>query len=137
MFPKIGEIDNLQKLRVCGTGFRAKYVYAVNGIVTRSFFQHLKNKKYEDAKAELMTLPGVGPKIADCILLFSCDHLTAFPIDTWIEKVLREQYGRTEKSYEKLSCWTRFYFGEYAGYAQQFLYHWRRNVKHKTLMSCP
>lgn len=122
LFPRIGEIDNLQKLQQCGTGYRAKFIHVVNNTVTQSFFNKLKKQPYEDAKASLMELPGIGPKIAECILLFSLDHLNAFPIDTHIQKVVNEHY-KNQNPQE--------YFSPYAGYAQQFLYHWRRNKKQK------
>ena len=128
-FPKIGEINNLQKLKECGTGFRAKYIYEVNNTVTLSFFTKLKRLPYEDAKTALMELPGIGPKVADCILLFSLDHLSAFPIDTWMEKVLIQNYNKRKKTYAHLSAFARDYFGQNAGYAQQFLYHWKRNMQ--------
>ena len=127
-FPKIGEIDNLEKLKECGTGFRAKYIYEANNTVTKPFYNKLKRLNYGDAKEKLMELPGIGPKVADCILLFSLDHLSAFPIDTWMEKVLTENYNKRKKTYSHLSNFARDYFGEYAGYAQQFLYHWKRNI---------
>jgi|SRR3989344_3382681 len=129
LFPQIGEIDDVEKLRNCGTGFRAKYIAAVNDTVTAGFLNKLRKLRYEDAHAALMELPGVGPKIADCVLLFSCDHLSAFPIDTWMEKVLVEDYGKKKKTYAHLSSFARERFGDYAGYAQQFLYHWKRNEK--------
>jgi len=127
-FPKIGEIDDVEKLKQCGTGYRAKFIHAVNGIVTRRFFLQLKKMDYETAHDALMELPGIGPKIADCILLFSCDQMSAFPIDTWMEKVLVDNYGRRKRTYTHLSSFARDYFGDYAGYAQQFLYHWKRNL---------
>ena len=127
-FPKIGAIDDEKKLRECGTGYRAKFIQAVNGMVTPRFFAQLKKMDYSDAHDALMELPGIGPKIADCILLFSCDHMSAFPIDTWMEKVLVEHYGRKKGNYTSLSAFARSHFGEYAGYAQQFLYHWKRNL---------
>lgn len=127
LFPKIGEIDDEKKLRECGTGFRAKYIAEVNSTVTSTFFKKLKTKPYQEAKARLMELPGIGPKVADCILLFSCDHLNAFPIDTWGEKILKEDYNQHPKAnYAKLSAFAQSYFSPYAGYAQQFLYHWKR-----------
>lgn len=130
LFPKIGEIDNLNKIKKCGTGFRARYLYEANNTITPSFFTKLKQKSYEEAKAMLMELPGIGPKVADCILLFSLDHLNAFPIDVWMEKVLRENYRnhiKTKKAnHNQLHAFAQNYFKPYAGYAQQFLYHWRR-----------
>ena len=127
LFPKVGEIDNLQKLKKCGTGFRAKYIYAVNNIVNPSFFKKLKRKPYQEAKAALMELPGIGTKIADCILLFSLDHLEAFPVDVWMEKVLKENYEKVNN--KEMLSFAQDYFKPYAGYAQQFLYHWRRCSK--------
>lgn len=129
LFPKIGEIDNWKKLKQCNAGFRGKYIYEVNSMVTPSFFRKLKRKSYEEAKAVLMELPGVGEKIADCILLFSLDYLHAFPIDVWMERVLREHYLQKKMSYKQIVAFAQQYFGEYAGYAQQFLYHWRRCLK--------
>ena len=129
IFPRVGEIDSLQKLRKCGTGFRAKYIYAINNTVTPSFFKKLKKKPYHKAKASLMELPGIGSKIADCILLFSLDHLNAFPIDVWIEKALKENYTKNKKVNNKqLLSFAQDHFKPYAGYAQQFLYHWRRSL---------
>jgi N-glycosylase/DNA lyase len=127
LFPKIGEIDSVKKLQQCGTGYRAKYIHAVNNMLTVSFFRKLKKQSYEDAKIELMKLPGIGPKVADCILLFSLDYLNSFPIDTWTEKVIKENY--TKGNQKQLAEFAQNYFSPYAGYAQQFLYHWRRKEK--------
>ncbi len=132
LFPKVGEIDNLKKIKECGTGFRAKYIYDVNGSVTSTFFKRLKKRDYSDAKEELMELPGVGPKVADCVLLFSLEKLNAFPIDVWIAKVLKENYIEVGSgkniNYKNMLEFAQKYFNPYAGYAQQFLYHWRRNI---------
>ena len=77
---------------------------------------------YEKCVETLLTIKGVGPKVADCIALFGYGHLEAFPIDARIEKVLKNVYGK-EGSYSKLSEFARDKFGRYAGYAQEFLYH--------------
>ena len=140
LFPKVGEMNNQKKIRGCGTGFRAKYIYEVNNTVTASFFKNLKKKSYEDAKAALMELPGIGPKVADCILLFSLDHLNAFPVDTWMEKVMLQHYNEQIKQQTKkqktnaddIRSFSQNYFSPYAGYAQQFLYHWVRHEKDRT-----
>jgi N-glycosylase/DNA lyase len=97
---------------------------------------------YEQAKVELCQFPGVGLKVADCILLFSLEKLEAFPIDVWIKRIMLKYYFRhfsvgfvkdlrMEKSlsnaeYEILSRFGREYFGDYAGYAQEYLYHYER-----------
>ncbi|MFQ5758445.1 MAG: hypothetical protein ACE5IF_02060, partial [Candidatus Bathyarchaeia archaeon] len=93
-------------------------------------------------KRELLRLPGVGQKVADCVLLFSLDKLEAFPVDIWMKRVILESYpDRFEKSfikmiskkssitpheYEEISSFGRKYFGKYAGYAQEYLFHYKR-----------
>lgn len=81
----------------------------------------------EMAREELMKLPGVGPKIADCVLLFGYGKYDAFPVDTWILKVLVQAYFRgRHKPLSQLQVFSRKHFGPYRGYAQQFLFHWVR-----------
>jgi N-glycosylase/DNA lyase len=138
---------SLHELTACGLGYRAKYVSETAKQVSGKTFdlEHLKKKAYEKAKKELTDLPGVGPKAADCILLFSLDMLEAFPIDVWIRRVILKYYGRhfsdefvkkisTQESlssceYEKMSYFGREYFGKYAGYAQEYLYHYERTQR--------
>ena len=82
----------------------------------------IKKMDYEECIETLLTINGVGPKVADCIALFAYGHMEAFPIDARIGKVLRNVYGQ-EGSYARLSAYSREKFGRYAGYAQEFLYH--------------
>ena len=128
----------------CGLGYRAKYVLETSKRINASKFdlEALKNMPYEQAKVELCQFPGVGLKVADCILLFSLEKLEAFPIDVWIKRIMLKYYFRhfsvgfvkdlrMEKSlsnaeYEILSRFGREYFGDYAGYAQEYLYHYER-----------
>lgn len=126
-FPDVGSLNDLEKIRLCGVGYRAKYLFEINKVVDAKFLETLKKKSYEDAKQMLITLPGVGEKIADCVCLYSLGHHQAFPLDVWMKRVLKENYGK-EGSYEDLSKWARTYFGEYAGWAQQHLYHFARNL---------
>lgn len=121
-FPEINKINNLTKIKAAATGYRANYIYQVNRIVTKHFFTKLKKQK--KAKQELTKLPGIGEKIADCILLFSLNHLDAFPIDTWIRKGLEQYYGLKPK---QMRDFAQSYFPQYGGYAQQYLYHYWRN----------
>ncbi|MGQ9542632.1 MAG: DNA-3-methyladenine glycosylase family protein [Candidatus Bathyarchaeia archaeon] len=109
-------------------------------------FNVLKRMPYHEAKASLISLcRGVGNKVADCVLLFSLDKLEAFPIDVWVARAITELYheyldknlaGRIAKNphlsnrdYESLSRFARSRFGRYAGYAQEYLYYWRRTHK--------
>ena len=75
-----------------------------------------------------MELPGVGEKIASCVLLFGFGHIGAFPVDVWIQRAMEELYFEGEKTpINVIAEFGKYYFGVNAGYAQQFLYHWRRN----------
>ena len=82
------------------------------------------------ARVELCRLPGVGEKIANCVLLFGFGRLRAFPIDVWIERVLREIYflGKRKVTPKKLRTFSSDYFGDYGGYAQQYLFHHARTM---------
>ena len=80
---------------------------------------------------KITQLPGIGDKVGQCILLFSLKHHGAFPVDTWIEKAMKRLYNLDENLAAKhIQAIGRTYFGEYAGYAQQFLYHYSRNNRH-------
>ena len=80
-----------------------------------------------------MSLHVVGPKIADCVLVFSLDKLEAFPIDVWVKRALTDWYFPNQKppSNQDLLVWANEYFGEYAGYSQQYLFHGRRLLDSK------
>ena len=139
----------LAELYACGLGYRAPFLKKVAASVVddRIDFVALTSLKYEDARKLLLSellgekvLLGVGPKVADCVLLYSCDKDEAFPIDVWIAKVLAESYPRmmspvlrkryakegkvklSPSDYAQISSRVRSYFGGYAGYAQQYLF---------------
>ena len=115
--------------RALRLGYRAAYVDKTSKILaeTGRDLEELKSLPYLEAKAWLMALPGVGAKVADCVLLFSLDQLQAFPIDVWVRRAIEEWYISGEhRSYIKLSEWAVEYFGPFAGYAQQYLFHHRR-----------
>jgi len=126
-FPSAESLGNLKKLKLTKIGFRANYVHQLSKIIEKDYFQKLDRKSYGEAKSELVKLPGVGEKIADCVLLFSMEHLEAFPVDVWIKRVMEDTYFNKRKSTnKKIMQFAQSYFGEYAGYAQQFLYHYKR-----------
>jgi N-glycosylase/DNA lyase len=82
---------------------------------------------YTTARKELMTLRGVGGKIADCVLLFAYGFDAAFPVDVWIERALQELYFPRRRAGEKrLRQFAATHFGPHAGYAQQYLFHYMR-----------
>ena len=81
---------------------------------------------YAAARAELCTLSGVGPKVADCILLFAYQKREAFPADVWIRRMLEELYGFTPKNDKEILQFASEHFGAYGGLAQQYLFHYMR-----------
>ena len=86
---------------------------------------------YAEAKESLMTVPGIGPKVADCILLHSLDKLEAFPIDVWVRRALSDWYfpGMKPPTDRVMLEWAQDYFGDLGGYSQLYLFHGRRLQK--------
>lgn len=125
-FPSIGKLGNEEELRDCGTGYRAEYLEKINELVDKEYFKELESMSYKKAKNKLMNLPGIADKVSECILLFSLNHIKAFPVDSWIEKVMKENYLEEDSKPSEIRDFAQDYFGKYAGYAQQFLFHWRR-----------
>jgi len=125
-FPNPGEINDLEKIKKCATGFRAKYIYAVNSMVNDKYFETLKKKDYADAKTALMELPGIGEKVADCICLFSLGKMEAFPVDVWIERMMTKLYFDKKTKIKEIREFADKRWGKNAGYAQQFIFHWGR-----------
>ncbi|MCW4029607.1 MAG: 8-oxoguanine DNA glycosylase [Candidatus Bathyarchaeota archaeon] len=131
-------------LRECGLGFRAKYV---QGTARKICDEHinlndLQALPYLQARNVLLGFLGVGLKVADCVLLFSLEKTEAFPVDVWVKRVVLKYYANhfppelvakmqsrnslTNGEYQKIGDFARSYFGKYAGYAQEYLYHYER-----------
>jgi N-glycosylase/DNA lyase len=130
-FPGPSELAQVDEssLRLLGLGYRAPHIHSIaNAVADGSFFlEPLKFMDYEEARKELMGLPGVGPKVADCTLLFSLDQLRAFPVDRWVIRAIQDWYlGGGTMTQERIGRWAREHFGQYAGYAGQYLFHSRR-----------
>ena len=123
-------------LRKLGLGFRAPYVYQATKRVLegRLDLELLIDLPYEEAKANLMECNGIGPKIADCVAVFSLEKIEAFPIDVWVRRALAEWYFPNQKipTDKDLLEWAHGHFGTYAGYAQQYLFHGRRLEKKRS-----
>ncbi len=110
-----------------GAGYRAPYLYETAKAVCEGFsLSDLSRMSYDEAKKELLKLKGVGPKVADCILLFAFNKKEAFPVDTWIKKVLKEVYAFAPKKETQLHAFLKERFGGYGGIAQQYLFHYAR-----------
>jgi N-glycosylase/DNA lyase len=120
------------ELRACKMGFRAPYLLATARLVVGGQFDlsRVQSLPLEVARAELMQLPGVGRKIADCVLLFAYGFQSAFPVDVWVLKALRQLYfPRRKVSPPRLHRFAATHFGPCAGYAQQYLFHYMRTKK--------
>jgi N-glycosylase/DNA lyase len=115
-------------LRELGLGFRAPYLLATARAIAAGrgwSWERLRSDPIEEARARLTVLPGVGPKIADCVLLFGLDRLEAYPVDRWIRRATRELSSRRRAGDEELADWARR-LGPGRGYLQQILFHLRR-----------
>lgn len=118
-----------------GAGYRAEYLESTCRAIAEGRFdmQSPYSLDYPEAKKRLMSLKGVGPKVADCILLFSYGKKDAFPRDVWIKRVLQELYGFVPKSDEDLLRFSQERFGRFGGVAQQYLFHYARQSKLENL----
>jgi N-glycosylase/DNA lyase len=122
-------------LRACALGYRAKNLLGAARIIAEGEVDLASVAGMDDAaaRAELCRLPGVGVKVANCALLFGFERLRAFPIDVWIERVLRELYFARKRNVTPLRLreFAASYFGPYGGYAQQYLFHHARKTWRK------
>lgn len=118
------EVYDLERL---GTGYRAPYVIDCARKVRDGYdLNALKSLPFEQAKKELMTFKGVGPKVAECVMLFSLGFDTAFPVDVWVKRISAWLYpGESGRAAAKAAAER---FGSWAGAAQQYLFHYARTV---------
>ena len=123
-FPKLGQLNSMPKINQSGVGFRAKYLYSINKKIYRKNLTELKKASFNDARNFLQQFPGIGPKVADCICLYSLNKKEAFPSDVWIERVMKQKYSIDPKH---ICIFAKDRWGPNAGYAQQFLYHEARH----------
>ena len=129
-FPGLDELIDVteDELAFLKAGYRASYIVDAirkleNGEVS---LENIGNMTYADAKKELMKIKGVGPKVADCVLLFSCGKKEAFPIDVWVKRTMQTLYLNEKASESNISDFANNYFGTYAGVAQQYLFYYAR-----------
>jgi N-glycosylase/DNA lyase len=134
--PEILASAQLDQLIECKLGFRARNLLSTARMIAEGEvdLEALRKLSTEQARQTLLQLPGVGEKIANCVLLFAYERLDAIPIDVWIARVLNEVYfkGRSRISMAELKMFAANYFGAYAGYAQQYLFHHWRFTYRKT-----
>ena len=131
-FPSFSEMSEkpLEFFKEIGLGYRAEYIKRLadgfNATFNEREFSALSTK---DLKKRLLGIYGVGPKVADCVSLFGFHRADSFPVDTWIEKVYRENFGGTLTDRVKIADYFVENFGENAGYFQQYLFYYKRSLE--------
>jgi N-glycosylase/DNA lyase len=131
-FPSAGRLALVseKELLNCKLGYRAKNLRGTARLVSsrEANLEAWSGLSDPELREQLCALPGVGPKIANCVMLFAYERLRAFPIDVWIERVLRQHYfsRRRKMTSQRLRQFSETYFGEHGGYAQQYLFHHAR-----------
>jgi N-glycosylase/DNA lyase len=119
------------KLRACKLGFRARHLFVAAKQIASSevSLERIATLPTAEAREHLIRIRGVGEKVANCILLFAYGRAEVFPIDVWVDRVLRRLYfnGSQRIKHERLRAFADSHFGPHRGYAQQFLFHWIRN----------
>jgi N-glycosylase/DNA lyase len=131
-----GEASSLAE---CRLGYRTPYVFktACEVAAQRGWAEAIAALPYEHARHELMKFPGIGPKAADCVLLFAFQKYEAFPVDVWIRRIIREHYlpelpqdtALTGREYDAIRTFARKHFGPYCGIAQEYIYAAREGSK--------
>jgi N-glycosylase/DNA lyase len=127
----------VEELEGCGCGFRAGYIADTTKKITSGEVDLSKIMKTgtDEAHEELMKLKGIGPKVADCILLFSMQKYDAFPVDVWVKRIMQYFYLAPDVSLKKIRDYGRDKFGDYAGFAQQYLFYYARELKIKDIIA--
>lgn len=135
-FPTVEQLKDvtIKQFRDLGLGFRDKRLYETTQMLVKQQVDlqtMQQNPNTFQVREQLLTLSGVGPKVADCILLFSTlKRLEVFPIDVWVRRVMNELYiqapNEDEVSKKQIQTIATEKFGDLAGLAQQYLFYWRR-----------
>ncbi len=133
-FPRPEELAkaSVSDYRKLGLGFRDERVYDTVQKTLEGIIDLEKIKKEQDIdklRESLLTISGVGPKVADCIMLFALKKFQVFPVDVWVKRVISELYFENiEQQPKKIQSFAKEHYGEIAGLAQQYLFYWRRDT---------
>jgi len=122
---------SLEQISECRAGYRCGYIHETAAAVAESGFDtgKLAAMPTADARKELMKYKGVGAKVADCVLLYSGTRYDVFPVDVWVKRVMEELYFGREASFSEIHRFAGEKFGQYAGFAQQYLFYYAREHK--------
>ncbi|NSW89761.1 MAG: 8-oxoguanine DNA glycosylase [Firmicutes bacterium] len=132
-FPDIDRLatECIDALQICQGGFRCKYIAETSKMIKNGeidLYNLYRVSTYEAGEI-LKRLPGVGPKVADCTLLYSGIKYDVFPTDVWVKRVMEELYFHRMASFNEIQEFARNYFGPLAGFAQQYLFYYARENK--------
>lgn len=124
----LAEVDPNDLREIARVGFRNERIVESSKMLLRDDFSEdrLIQMPTEELRLKLMELPGVGPKVADCILLFAFGRTEVFPVDVWIKRVMEDLYIKETVSKNQISTYAKNIFGDSAGYAQQYLFYYGR-----------
>ena len=133
-FPTLKKLASVkeEELDVCNLGYRAKYIVEASRQVNvdgGAFLATANKADEEKVYAYLLSLSGVGPKVAHCVMLFSLRKTDIFPVDVWMARVMNELYGIDEKDHEAMHKYASEQFSPWSGIAQQYLFNYMRNFK--------
>ena len=130
-FPTIEELFNapLEFYSSLGAGYRDKFLKSLSISLRETDFNKLQQLPTNDLYNYLISLNGVGPKVASCILLFGFGRTEKFPVDTWLEQVYYNHFSNEKRTRPQIQEYFENLFGEYSGIAQQYLFHYERNKK--------
>ncbi len=123
--------QSLEQIAECRAGYRCGYIHETAAKVTCNGFDadRLSGMQTDDARNELLKFKGVGNKVADCALLYSGIKYDVFPVDVWVKRVMEELYLRREAGFPEIQQFASEKFGQYAGFAQQYLFYYAREHK--------
>lgn len=132
-FPTPSELQkaDLEGLSLCRAGFRCKYIYQAVRMISEGEIrlEEIAARDIGEARKELMRIPGVGPKVADCIMLFSMGKYDAYPVDVWVKRVTEYFFLGKDVKMKDIHDFAAKKFGDLAGFAQEYLFYYARLQK--------
>lgn len=137
-FPDVEKLKNItrEEFLECKAGFRADYLVEAAGFLDNKMNEDFFSEyTYDEAKAILTSIKGVGEKVANCVLLFSLGYRNAFPVDVWIKRTMEDLYFHKETKPQVIQKFGEEKFGEYGGYAQQYLFYFGKTSFEKQKIS--
>lgn len=115
-------------------GYRAAYIVdAVQSVLTGQVHpENLRKQSYSEGVAQLLKIKGVGPKVADCIVLYGAGKYESYPVDVWVKRITQDLYFQSDISTDQIKKWAGARWGDLAGFAQQYLFYYARENQWKT-----